>query len=267
MGSSRLTLAALLAVAALPAAAQQNYVVSSISQSYSALSNATVVSVPCSSTQTTDCMVNGGSWTLRDEGWVSISLGFSFPYYGNTYTSVGVNSNGVLVFGATDAAYCDYSSGGTIICTGGAPFPDSFRTPHNVIAPWWADSEGNSGGEIRYEKPNSSEIVIEFHDWSNYSANSGDSYEFQVRLNASGLFQVHYGSSSGSHFGSVGFENDSGSQGGSIISACQSCSSSDWPSNTLYTVGQPPPTTSTGRRTSPPTRSRMRAISSSTTRR
>jgi hypothetical protein len=239
-GATAKALAVAVVLVALPAAAQTNYVITSNSQTYSALQNATVVSGACSGTQTTDCMVNGGSGlSLKDEGYVSISLGFTFPYYGNSYTSVGVSSNGVLLFGTSANQECDYSNGGSVICTWGSVFPDPFRTPHNVIAPWWSDNDGNSSGEIRYVKPSSSEIVIEFYDWKQYGSTS--SFSFQVRLNASGLFQIHYGSASGFFSGSVGFEDDSGSDGNSWLSCGTSfgCSNSDWPANTLYTVGQP----------------------------
>ncbi|NDB34735.1 MAG: hypothetical protein EB023_05200, partial [Flavobacteriia bacterium] len=46
--------------------------------------------------------LNSGS--LDDGGWGSIPIGFTFNYFGNNYTTVNVGTNGVLQFGAYNAA-------------------------------------------------------------------------------------------------------------------------------------------------------------------
>ncbi|HYX92683.1 MAG TPA: putative Ig domain-containing protein [Myxococcaceae bacterium] len=241
-------LAGLVLLAALPAAAQPSYVVSSTPAPYAPLTEATVVSVPCNPPAiASDCMVNaGGGLSVKDEGYVSIPLGFDFPFFGALHQTVGVNSNGVLLFGAPGNDACNYQVPGVwILCTGdesAAPIPNPARTPHSFIAPWWTDAEGNANGGIRYSRPNASEIVIEFQDWSQYQANNGDSFQFQVRLNASGVFRIHYGSATGSFTGLAGFENETGTQGRELIdcSPQKSCDQSKWPSQTLFTIRPPP---------------------------
>lgn len=41
---------------------------------------------------------------MDDGGWGGIPIGFNFNYFGNTYTTINVGTNGVLQFGAYNAA-------------------------------------------------------------------------------------------------------------------------------------------------------------------
>ena len=65
---------------------------------------------------------------LRDDGAFVQSIGFDFKFYGNTYNSVTVFSNGFLAFG--DVSLAQPANGGFI------PSPS---TPNNLIALAWAD--------------------------------------------------------------------------------------------------------------------------------
>jgi hypothetical protein len=220
----------LLVLGTAPALAQ-NYVITSSQQTYAPLTGTGV---------TTLVLTNSGVYDVRDEGFGSINLGFTFPYYGVNHTAIGVNANGVLTLGATATSACNYSSG-SVICTNVGNFP-STTSPTSVIAPWNADLDGSPTGVIRWVKPSPSEIVIEFNDWGYYSDNGR--FSFQVRLNASGLFQVHYGAYVGTgSFTSAGagFKDHTGTQGAGLpaCGANRSCNASTWPTNTLYTVGQP----------------------------
>ena len=67
----------------------------------------------------------------------AIPLGFSFNYFGTTYTNVYVSSNGFLTvlpdqFPATTPS----------------PLPTA-GTPDGVIAGWWGDLDPSAGGTIR----------------------------------------------------------------------------------------------------------------------
>lgn len=219
--------------------AQANYVVSSIVQPYVPLSG-TGVSVVSAPGGAAPAWVAGG-YDYKDEGQAIIPLGFTFPFYGQTFTDVGVHSNGLLVFGTTYQTECGGYTAGQfeINCSFGGSIPSTTRTPHNFIAPWWADHEGNTAGEVRYFRPTPNELVIEYFDWDNYGSNG--SFSFQVRLNASGLIQVHYGPKSGSFSGVAGLEDSTGAQGVALFTCAQtgSCSNTDWVVDTLFTIGQP----------------------------
>ncbi len=227
---SRKPLVALLFACSLclaPAALAQ-YSITSAVVPYQPLTGATVVTLSN----------NNGTWPIYDEGFVSIPLGFSFTYYGTAFTAVGVNSNGILVFGNA-VNQCNYSGTSGLACTGVGKIPDTARTPHNFIAPW-NDDLSSSTGQIRYVKT-ATELTIEFAEYGYYQ--STDTFSFQVRLFASGLFQIHYGTHAGiGKSASLGFENANGSAGASLLpcsTAGANCNGTTWPKNTLFTIGQP----------------------------
>ncbi len=227
MTSCRTALAAALCVCALSLSAQaaNNYVVTTAPVAYSPLTGATTAVTPSNA----------------DDGFAVVNLGFSFPYYANTYTSVVVQANGAFFFSPTPStSYCAVN-----FCRTGGKIPNSARAVHNFIAPWWSDHFIHSGGGIRYIKPNANEIVFEFYNYGYYSAPSQGLFNFQLRLNSSGLIQIHYGShtsGTGRSDITLGFENDTGVEGQGFF-ACATgagnCTPTTWPTNTLYTIGQP----------------------------
>lgn len=206
----------------------QGYPMYSTSQTYVPLSGAGVTTVALGD---------------KDDGAAKIVLGFSFPYYGHTFTEVYANTNGMLVLPSGAPPFdCDGSSFNSNCFKNelGGPFPSASRGFHDVIAPWWDDLDGsNSTSAIRYFKPNASEIVIEWTDW-NYFLGSAK-FGMQVRLSASGMIKIHYGTHSGSGNGgsSAGFENGTGSAGDNVLACTPNCTATDWPANTLVTIGQP----------------------------
>ncbi|MHB8872720.1 MAG: CARDB domain-containing protein [Myxococcaceae bacterium] len=226
--------AAVLLVCALGGgdALAQVYTVMSQPQPYVPLTGATAVSL------------TGSSFDPSDEGSATISLGFNFPYYGQTITQVGIDSNGLILLGTTAIDYCARTSSTGYVCYSGGKVPSTTRSPHSFIAPWWADMDGQLSGVIQYTRPNASEIVIEYAGWAYYSYSATATYSFQIRLNASGMIQVHYGSISGTSTSntSAGFENETGTQGAALLAcsaAAANCLPADWPTNTLFTIGQP----------------------------
>lgn len=217
-------LAGLALLAFARAGQAQSYVVGPpVAQPYVPLAGATIVTL------------TAGGAADQDEGAAAIPLGFSFPYYGNTYTSVVVNANGILLF---DPSKCK-GAGFDLDCYENDTFPSSSRGFHNFLAAWWDDLDGaNAGSVVRYLNPSGSELVVEFANWNYFVGSS--SFSFQVRLNASGLIQIHYGSHSGTEGdASAGFENSAGTQGANLLSCSPLCSGAGWPTNTLYTIGEP----------------------------
>jgi hypothetical protein len=217
----------MLGVLAASAASAQVYTVQSQSQAYASLLGQPGV--------TTVSLTPKGSLSAPDEGWAIVPLGFTFPYYGQNYTTVHVDSNGFLLFGG--ATTCDV---GFTTCTSGNGIPNATRSPHTVIAPWWQDDDGAGGGSI-LTKQSAGQIEIEFNNWSQFA--SSFRWSVKVTLTASGLFQVHYGTFTGSGSGStVGWENQTGTSGGNYLNCSPTssgCGSTFWPTNTLFTIGQP----------------------------
>src|SRR5262249_35444070 len=77
----------------------------------------------------------GTRLSLTDDSSVSVALPFSFPYFGQSYTQVFVNSAGNLTFGAGDSASTTRGVGRLV---SGPP----------RIAPLFADLNPETGGSI-----------------------------------------------------------------------------------------------------------------------
>ncbi|MCP4591569.1 MAG: DUF11 domain-containing protein, partial [bacterium] len=75
-----------------------------------------------------DISATGTPFTLGDDSTLVLPIGFSFDYYGLSYTDVEISSNGFLTVNQTGDSGC---------CTGD-PLPDP-TLPNGVIAGWWED--------------------------------------------------------------------------------------------------------------------------------
>lgn len=108
--------------------------------------------VPVDPTFTVVPFTNGSAPNYRndDGSSPSIPLGFNFCFYGTTYTSCFINTNGNITFGS---GYTPFSSTG---------FP---TTAAVMVAPFWADVDIRNGasGLVYYKKTATSLIV----KWSN----------------------------------------------------------------------------------------------------
>jgi subtilase family serine protease len=197
----------------------QNYVVQSQSMPYASIVGGTAIT----------------TWTPTDvfdpldEGTFALPLGFSFPFYGQTFTTVNINTNGFLTLSAPCPGTC-YDNSRTI--------PSTTAAFHNLIAPWWDDFDVMAPGQVTY-KTSTGQAEIEFNNVGNLFGSA--TVTFKVILTASGVFQIHYGPQSGSGLsGITGFENATGSMGAALLMCGGvTCTNSNFPTNTLYTIGQP----------------------------
>lgn len=104
-----------------------------------AFSNAATVATPVAPPQPTPytCSTTTYSWmdynvggtrrSLTDDAGVAVALPFSFPFYGVSYSTVTMSSNGYIRFGNADAT--------SFLNT---PIPNILE-PNNIAAPWWDD--------------------------------------------------------------------------------------------------------------------------------
>ncbi len=108
-------------------------------------------------------------------------IGFNFTYNGNVYDKFAVNTNGWIVVGTGSITVGGSSGNYSPISSTG---PDGFI---NSVAALGRDLEGQPGSELSYKTigtaPNRSLIV----QWSKYkkyyTTGSGDTLNFQIRLN------------------------------------------------------------------------------------
>jgi hypothetical protein len=133
-----------------------------------------------------------------DDIAASVTIGFPFPFYGNTYNSMNVCSNGFVSFGTSTTSYSN------------SPLPSS-GTPNNMIAPFWDDLYIRSTSSIYFQRF-SDRAIIQFQDLEPYSGTG--LYTYQVVLYMSGKIQLYYKSMSGLLSSStVGIENATGTDG------------------------------------------------------
>jgi subtilisin family serine protease len=149
----------------------------------------------------------GGS----DESIVNLSIP-AFEYAGESYSSVGVVSNGYLVVGGGTGADVTFIN---------QPIP-SASLPNNILAPFWTDLNPDFGGRILANVLSdgvNAWIVVEWEAVSNYG--DGELNTFQVWLGIDGFEDISfvYGeqiSDGDGGFLTVGAENKFGNTGGQI---------------------------------------------------
>ncbi len=110
-------------------------------------------------------------------------IGFYFNFYGSTYTTVGIGTNGLLVFGANDGDWCNYNHQWNWTSTG-APG----AVP--VIAPLWTDWNPADNGNIYYNMLGTDgdrRFVVTYEFIDHFTQETSDT--FQVILFENGVIQ------------------------------------------------------------------------------
>ncbi len=104
----------------------------------------------------TDLGLNG-----IDDGDTEIAIGFDFDFYGSTYNTVWVHTNGMLKFGGSnELSYFEFLG-----------IPDA-SAPNNYIAPFWEDlnpivSSGGIFSQVQGSAPNR-RLVLQWHDLKHF---------------------------------------------------------------------------------------------------
>ncbi|OLC55098.1 MAG: hypothetical protein AUH92_02895 [Acidobacteria bacterium 13_1_40CM_4_69_4] len=116
------------------------------------------------------------SLTSDDQISEAIPLGFQFPFYGQTFDSVRVSTNGFLTFTGSDAPYANSS----------LPNP---AAPPNLIAPLWDDLKFDYSSRAYYSgDPNS--FTVQYTGVLPYAGVG--SFTFQVTLYRTGEVLYRY---------------------------------------------------------------------------
>ncbi|MGZ3899329.1 MAG: T9SS type A sorting domain-containing protein [Bacteroidia bacterium] len=151
--------------------------------------------IPTPAGATTLCM--GGSavtvltnGTLDDGDWENITLPFTFNFYGTSYNSFAVGTNGFFFPGAIPNTYTGY----------GTSFPDPFSTTP-CIAPMYADLDFSGTGTIEYftvgVSPNQKLVV----NWSGgeYYPTTGSMGLQLIIYETSNIIEVHTSNATGNN--------------------------------------------------------------------
>ena len=140
----------------------------------------TPTTLPCD-----DISGSGVATNLSDDINVSVSIGFSFPFYGTAQTQANINSNGTLRFG--DSTYLGF---------GNTCLPTSTTPNTNTLYVIWDDlNPGAGSGNVYYQTLGSAgdqRFVVQW-DTANFGGSTSDLMRFQVMLfEATGQIQVCY---------------------------------------------------------------------------
>ena len=132
------------------------------------------VFAPCSETATALPVDPSGGVTisLGDDASESISLPFEFPFYGESWDSVYVGSNGYLTFGASDTGYNE-------------SIASHFSLPR--ISALFDDLNPSTGGVVSY-RDLGSRFAVSWVDVNEYGTSNQNT--FQVVLHATGEIEI-----------------------------------------------------------------------------
>lgn len=134
----------------------------------------------------------------------------AFVYAGQTYTRLGVGSNGTLVVGG--------SAGATDATPVNQSFPDDTR-PNNVLAPFWTDLNPATGGAVRIATLTdgvNTWIVVDWDAVREFSSPNTNTFEVWIGINGMQDISYAYGPIGGTGDGgllTVGAENEFGNRG------------------------------------------------------
>jgi len=117
--------------------------------------------------------------TRDDQTITGIPLGFDFPFYGNTYTTVNVCSNGFLSFTWPGTFYLNQ------------PLPNhGLSVPANLVAPLWDDFDFSQPGARAYSFADGERFIVEYVDVPRYGED--DPFTFEVVFYSSGEILYQY---------------------------------------------------------------------------
>ncbi|MCK5759788.1 MAG: choice-of-anchor D domain-containing protein, partial [Candidatus Delongbacteria bacterium] len=140
-------------------------------------------------------------FTGMDQNVADIPIGFDFNFYGNTYNTVNVCTNGWISFTSTSTAYTNTT----------IPI---VADPNNMIAAFWDDLDPSSstGAVYYYSDTANNRFIVSWEQIEDYSSTTPNT--FQIILYESGKILFQYDDMQGDKLGcTIGLENIDASDG------------------------------------------------------
>ena len=156
--------------------------------------------------------LGGSELSVSGEDGTTISLPFSFPFYGETYTEVTVFSYGVIVPGSEQSGPGPRTSGA---CIGDDVTP--------LIAPMWSTYDLDDGGAIYYATY-SDALIVEWDDVHVNSTDTGAQYVGAILFATGEIALTYRKTSTGNTATRSGLAGSSGVQAdtGAVALGCES---------------------------------------------
>jgi hypothetical protein len=143
-----------------------------------------------------------------DDGRATIPLPFSFPFYGTSFDSVKVVTNGWISF-ATTSTSTAYSN---------TAIPSSAE-PNNAIYGFWDDLNVTTSGTVHYYNDVANgRFIVQYTNVPHYGTSEPGLYTFQIILQPSGSILVQYLSMQTTlNSATLGIENATGADGLPVV--------------------------------------------------
>jgi hypothetical protein len=120
-----------------------------------------------------------------DDSAASVPIGFSFPFYGTTYTSVFASSNGLMTFVSGNSGFSNADLTASPAQAAISPFWDDLHTGTDITGAGVYYQVSGSGADQR--------LTIQWHNVRFFSGGSRtDTITFQAQLYADGRIQFNY---------------------------------------------------------------------------
>jgi N-acetylneuraminic acid mutarotase len=136
-----------------------------------------------------------------DDSFAPVTLPFAFSFYGQTYTSANVCTNGFITFGT---GTCPFTNSGI----------PSAATPNNAIYPFWDDMFIDPSSMWTQTLTSPNRFVIEWRNAGFFPPGSPDRLDFEVILYENGQILTQYRNVDNSHeqgnSATIGIENAAG---------------------------------------------------------
>ncbi len=132
-----------------------------------------------------------------DQNAAPIPLGFNFSFYGNTFNSVRVCTNGWLSFTSTSTSFSNPAT----LPTGGTTLPN------NLLAAFWDDLHFRTQNRARYHN-DGTRFIVQYTDVDKVGASPAAHFTFQVILYPSGRIVYQYLTMTGTlNSATIGIQN------------------------------------------------------------
>jgi hypothetical protein len=140
-----------------------------------------------------------------DDNNTQVNLPFAFTFYGQTYNTAWVCTNGHLTFQNPNSTFCPFSN---------SSIPSTF-TPNAAIYPYWDDMFiDDSSSMWTRTLSNPTRLVIEWRNAAYFPGGSVDRVDFEVVLYANGQILTEYRNIDNAHeqgnSATLGIENATG---------------------------------------------------------
>lgn len=163
---------------------------------------------------------------LGDDAFEELALGFSFPYFGATYSSVFVGSNGYLTFGQGDTRY------------------SASAAEHNAlprISALFTDLNPADEATTMYVYQRDGVFAVIYMNVKEYGQRSGDRNSFQVVLREDGSITIAYSWVSASKAIGVGLSSRGALQQVDLSAGSRTCARASDPESTDDPIPSPSP--------------------------